>query len=114
MKENERERERERGRERERRGREKRGKKKKEKNKRREKNFYVHRRHLHRQSANEKRSDGTALKLDFRSPRSIEFTQETVYAYGWPASIAKNFDDYTNRADKPTSSPRNFTSGFPM
>lgn len=29
------------------------------------------------------------LKLDFRSPRSIEFTQETVYAYGCPASIPK-------------------------
>jgi len=48
-----------------------------ERKKGKEKNFYVHRRHLHRQSANEKRSDGTALKLDFRSPRSIEFTQET-------------------------------------
>lgn len=40
-------------------------------------------------SKRKQQSDGTALKLDFRSPRSIEFTQETVYAYGCPASIPK-------------------------
>jgi len=75
---------RERGRERERKI-----KKKRKRRKEKRKIFMRTERRLHRQSANEKRSDGTALKLDFRSPRSIEFTQETVYAYGWPASIPK-------------------------
>ena len=43
--------------------------------------------YFYRQSAN--KSDGILLKLDFRSLRSIEFTQETVHVRVCPASIPK-------------------------
>lgn len=59
--------------------------------------------------------DSGRSKLDCRWRRSIGLARERRRVRArWSGAGPKNFDDYTNRTDKPTPFARNFAAGFPM